>query len=83
MNLVWWACDIPDSTQAASPLLLMTSLEMELLHSSEESAGSFCLSEQQAHTAKTFCFYKYAFLNVKGLAQFPKVSASKEPLDGI
>ena len=45
--------------------------------------GSFSLSEQQAHTAKTFGFYKYAFLNVKGLEQFPKVSASKEPFNDI
>ena len=61
----------------------MTRLETELLHSSEERVGSFSLSEQQAHTAKTFGFYKYAFLNVKGLEQFPKVSASKEPFNDI
>ena len=73
----------PSSTPLAPPLLLMTRLETELLHSSEEHVGSFSLSEQQAHTAKTSCFYKYAFLNVKGLEQFPKVSAAKEPFDDI
>lgn len=56
---------------------------MERLHSSEGRAGSFSLSEQQAHDAKTPGFYKYVFLNVKGLEQFPKVSASKEPSNDI
>lgn len=36
-----------------------------------------------ARAAKTFCLYKYAFLNVKGLEQFLKVSARKEPSDDI
>ena len=83
MSLIWWAHDTPGSIWATPPLLLMTRLETELLHSSEEHVGSFSLSQQQAHTAKTFCFYKYAFLNVKGLEQFPKVSAAKEPFDDI
>ena len=46
MNLPWWAFDTLGSIQAASPLLLIASLEMELLHSSEESVGCFSLSEQ-------------------------------------